>query len=183
VVENVPNSLNGRNGNTVNMQRVRCLTIIRTITLNYNSKKKIDELAEDEKTKKTYLSIIGSAVDLRRQTFVLATREMVALQNRSLPQYTSSSHLHHLLRLLRYLRHRTNSLTSLPIPNPNTQTSPRYSFLSTLKTHNTCSLQLQLNFSLSSSRGFPIIYLTASFYFTTHSISETNTNNVKDVSH
>jgi len=141
----------------------------------------IYELTEDEKTKKTYLAIIGSAFDLRRQTFVLATREMVALQNRSLPQHTSSSHLHHLLRLLRYLRHRTNSLTSLPIANPNAQlfTTLLFSFLSPLSHTQQHLLHLQLIFSLYLPRISN--YLSHSFLLTTNSISETNTNNVKDV--
>lgn len=97
MIENIPNSMNGWNGNTVNMQRVRCLKITRTVSTSEERKK--------ERKKPSYLAIIGSPIDLRRQTLVLATREMVALENRFLSQHTSSSHLHHLLRLLRYLRH------------------------------------------------------------------------------
>lgn len=55
--------------------------------------------------KGSYLTVIWSAIDVRMQAFVVATGEMVALENGFLSQHGSSSTLHHLLWLFRYRCH------------------------------------------------------------------------------
>lgn len=67
--------------------------------------------------KKKNLTVIRSAVDLGRQSFILTSRKMVALENGLLSEHRSPSQLHHLLRLSWY-RHghtRTTHLDYLSI--------------------------------------------------------------------
>ena len=51
------------------------------------------------------LAIVGCTIDLRDQALVLASRKMIALEYRLLPQYGPISLFHHLLRLLWYRWH------------------------------------------------------------------------------
>lgn len=51
------------------------------------------------------LAVVGCTIDLRGQAFVLASREVIALEDGLFPQYGSISLFHHLLWLLGYGRH------------------------------------------------------------------------------
>jgi hypothetical protein len=90
VLKNISDSINCRNRNTVNMQLLSL-----TINKRENVKTKAINKTKNESDKicvmKMNLTIIGSSFNIGTQSFVLATREMVALKNCFLSENGSSS--------------------------------------------------------------------------------------------
>lgn len=71
------------------------------------------------------LAVIGGAVNMGKQAFVVAARKMVALQNGLLPKYGSISLFNNLFRLLGYQHAYHELFGKAPIFSPKRNHHPR----------------------------------------------------------